>query len=175
MARRRISETLKRKLLLEAGYRCANPTCRNMVILDTHHLDRISKGGGDSEANLIALCPMCHALHHRSQIPEDHVRTWKTMLVQLNEARLAHAIDRILFLSSDANETMFVTGDGVLICSDLIVAGLVEAPLISSTEGGGQAPHRAYRLQLTARGHQFADAWKAGRLVDLQKVLASRK
>ena len=166
--RRRITESLKRKLLLEAGYKCGNPACRNIIFLDVHHLVPVKKGGGNTEANLIALCALCHDLHHRGQIPGEHVQTWKLMLVRLNEAHMTHAIERLLFLASPTNlgsppdgYPMYVSGDGVLTCADLITAGLVEAVFVHSSFGGGLWQQH-FKLSLTARGEQLVGAWKAG-------------
>ncbi len=38
-------------VLTEAGYRCAVPTCRNILALDMHHVWEVSAGGGDEPSN----------------------------------------------------------------------------------------------------------------------------
>jgi 5-methylcytosine-specific restriction endonuclease McrA len=66
--RKALGATLKRDLLIESGYKCANPTCRMILsvsILEDHHIIQVSHGGGDTFANLIALCPYCHTLFHK--------------------------------------------------------------------------------------------------------------
>ncbi len=67
--RKALGMTLKRDLLIEAGYKCANPTCRMILsisILEDHHTIALSDGGGDSFANLIALCPYCQSYCQKS-------------------------------------------------------------------------------------------------------------
>lgn len=54
-----INESLRRKLLIEAGYRCSIPQCNHESGLDIHHID--SNPTNNDENNLIILC----AVHHR--------------------------------------------------------------------------------------------------------------
>lgn len=86
-------------ILHEAGYKCANPTCRHILTLDVHHLDRVSDGGPDDPANLVALCPNCHALHHRGEIPATSLRAWKMLLLAMNEAFDARTVDLLLAIA----------------------------------------------------------------------------
>ncbi len=85
-------------VLTEGGYRCAVPTCRNILALDLHHIWEVSAGGGDGPENLVALCPTCHALYHRGTIAQDSIYAYKSMLVAIGRAFDLEAIDRLLFL-----------------------------------------------------------------------------
>src|SRR5438105_4200809 len=125
MSRKRKSLSLEiRKLVLhEAGYKCANPTCRGILTLDIHHLDYVSEGGADTAENLIALCPTCHALHHQGHIPRESLRVWKMLLLSLNEALDRRSIDQLLAL--DKLGQLQVSGDGVFACAGLTASGLV--------------------------------------------------
>src|SRR5947209_3600812 len=105
---------------MEAGYRCAVPTCRNMLALDIHHIVEVSKGGGDDPANLIALCGTCHDLYHRGIYSQDAVRNWKASLVALNFAFDRESVDNLLFLRNLVKGQLLVSGDGVLKFSQLI-------------------------------------------------------
>ena len=87
-------------VLTEAGYRCAVPNCRGILALDMHHIWEVAAGGGDDPANLIALCPTCHALYHRGTISADSVYAFKAMLVAISRAFDLDAVDRLLFLCS---------------------------------------------------------------------------
>src|SRR5262245_31948622 len=110
-------------VLTEAGYRCAVPTCRGILALDMHHIWEVAAGGGDDPANLIALCPTCHALYHRGTISADSIYAYKAMLVALSQAFDLEAIDRLLFLNL-CPEYLLVSGDGLLHFARLIAAGL---------------------------------------------------
>jgi hypothetical protein len=57
MARAPIPAALARDVLTEAGYRCALPTCRQILAIDLHHILEVREGGGNELHNLIALCP----------------------------------------------------------------------------------------------------------------------
>ena len=160
-----IPESIKHRVLTEAGYRCAVPTCRTILAVDLHHLDRIADGGSDSEGNLLALCPTCHRLHHRGDIPAEALRVYKGVLVSLNEGSGREAKDLLLLLSMDAGKLHFSwhTSDGVLRFAPLIVAGLVEvrAAPFANVKSGAMWPG-AYLLGLTERGSAVTAAWMSG-------------
>src|SRR4051795_9356504 len=86
--RQRDSLPLKTRVIVltEAGYRCAVPTCRNILALDMHHIVEVADGGGNEPGNLLVLCPTCHALYTRGEIHRDSINAWKTMLVSLSHA-----------------------------------------------------------------------------------------
>ena len=75
-----ISRKVRESVLIEAGYRCAVPTCRTILAIDIHHIVHVKAGGQDSIENLVALCPNCHALHHRGVIPSEAINQWKLNL-----------------------------------------------------------------------------------------------
>ena len=87
-------------------------------------------GGGNEVANLVALCPTCHALFHRGIISRDSIYSWKSMLVSLSQAFDTGTIDNLLFLDSPQIGTLRVSGDGVLKFSRLIAANLAGFGLV---------------------------------------------
>src|SRR5690242_13197636 len=87
--RKKLPSVTRQQVLMEAGYKCGNPTCRHILTLELHHMVWVKDGGGNEPSNLLALCPNCHALHTNGHIPETAIRHWKGMLVALN-----HAFDR---------------------------------------------------------------------------------
>jgi hypothetical protein len=126
--RKALSTPLKRDLLIESGYKCANPTCRivlSLNILEDHHLIPVSEGGGDEFFNLIALCPNCHALHHKGVIASDALRHWKGMLAALNNAFDRESMDLLLYLWHTKDKDIWYSGDALLRFAGLIAAGLV--------------------------------------------------
>lgn len=174
MARQSIPLHVKRDILTEAGYRCAVPTCRTILAIDLHHIEKISEGGGNTADNLIALCPTCHALHHREVIPLEAIRVWKGMLVSLNRAFDKEAIDYLLFLTVQERPHEF-SSDGVLKFASLIAAGLVRVQRIPSPKGGirvGSYAGMDYALEFTDRGRMVVEAWQSGDQAALTKALA---
>jgi HNH endonuclease len=145
------------QVLTEAGYRCAVPTCRNILAIDLHHIMEVVEGGGNETANLLALCPTCHALFHRGTIKRESIYAWKLILISLSRAFDVSAIDDLLFLSNDSISNLGISGDGVLKFSRLIAAGLAEFHLMIQN-----GPLVLYQVALTAKGHQLIDAWTSG-------------
>jgi hypothetical protein len=156
MAKRKsLTVDVKSTVLHEAGYKCGNPSCRHILTLDIHHLDQVGDGGSDDPQNLLALCPNCHALHHRENgIPIDSLRAWKMLLLAINEAYDRRSIDILLAL--DRLGDLHVFGDGVLSCAPLVATGLVQC-------GQQWMGHQImYKIELTGHGKTFVTAWKAG-------------
>src|SRR5262249_32115458 len=98
--RKKLTGSLVTALLTEAGYRCAVPTCRNILALDMHPILEVNAGGPDRLWNLIALCPTCHALYHRGTIKQESIYAWKSMIVALGRGFDVESIDKLLFLHS---------------------------------------------------------------------------
>jgi hypothetical protein len=98
--RRKISETIRQVVLLEAGYKCANPTCRHVLTLELHHIVWVKDNGGNQPDNLLALCPNCHSLHTTGHIPAQAILTWKSLLTSLGNPNRA-AVDLLLVLADE--------------------------------------------------------------------------
>ena len=91
--------SVRDEILREAGYKCANPTCRNILTLQLHHIVWVRDGGGNNATNLIALCGHCHDLHTQGHIPASAIRHWKGLLHALNHAFNKESMDLLLYLS----------------------------------------------------------------------------
>ena len=156
--RRKTPIDVQRLVLHESGYRCANPICRTIVTLDMHHLDNVSKGGLSSAENLLALCPNCHRLHHQGHIPTESLRTWKMVLLSLNEGFDRKSIDILLLLHKIGE--LLLSGEGVLDSAAVISSGLVNIIPIHKVIDG--YPDVIYKVELTEKGHQMVEAWQRG-------------
>src|SRR6266404_9231579 len=154
-------------VLTEAGYRCAVPTCRGILALDMHHLWEVSAGGGDEAANLIALCPTCHALYHRGTISQESIYAYKSMLVTIGGAFDLEAIDRLMFLSMCPKDYLVLSGDGVLHFARLIAAALVNVEL----KANNAWQLVTYAVNISDKGRQLIDAWKAGNRAAISSAL----
>jgi len=98
MPRTKIPNDVVTAVLTEAGYRCAVPTCRNILAIDIHHIIEVKDGGSNEASNLLALCPTCHALYTRGKISKEAINAWKTVLVSLSHAFDQESISNLLFL-----------------------------------------------------------------------------
>jgi hypothetical protein len=167
--RERDSLPLKKRVMVltESGYRCAVPTCRNILAIDIHHIWEVSAGGGDDPSNLIALCPMCHALYHRGTIKSESIYVYKAMLVAITRAFDVEAIDRLLFLESCKLDFLIVSGDGLLHFSRLIAAGLATVEQKSNNKW----QLVTYAVNIHDKGRQLIEVWKLGDRTRLYEVM----
>lgn len=164
--RKNIGLPLRNDVLTEAGYRCAVPTCRGILAMDLHHLYQVKEGGKNEVANLIALCPTCHALYHRGTISRESIYVYKSMLVALGKAFDFAAIDLLLFLSTVKPNDLLISGDGLLRFASLIAAGLATWRL----EANNNNQIVTYSINLTEKGQMLIENWKAGNRKALGRV-----
>jgi len=70
---------IRRRVLVEAGHRCAIPTCRYIEI-DVHHIVPWAQSQAHKYDNLIALCPNCHRRADKGEIDRKSLRLYKLNL-----------------------------------------------------------------------------------------------
>ena len=169
LERKRIPTNIKTQVLTEAGYRCAVPTCRELLLLDLHHIYQVSEGGKDEAANLLALCPTCHAYYHRGHISREAIYAYKSTLVAINRAFDLEAIDRLMFLETLRKDFLVVSGDGVIHFDRLIGAGL--ASVSSKSNNNGLLV--TYAVNLSPKGRMLIEAWKSGDHVKIKQFVTS--
>ncbi|MBU4262055.1 MAG: HNH endonuclease [Proteobacteria bacterium] len=74
-----IPAELRRRVLIEAGHRCAIPVCRETEI-DLHHIIPWEECKEHAFDNLVALCPNCHRRAHKGEIDRKSLRLYKNSL-----------------------------------------------------------------------------------------------
>lgn len=85
MSRPHVPAALERRLKEEAGYRCAIPTCRNMVGIEMAHIVPRSIVKEDKFENMILLCATCHVAYDREKrIPRKSMEFFKANLAVVN-------------------------------------------------------------------------------------------
>lgn len=165
--RDRLPQKTRIIVLTESGYRCAVPTCRQILALDMHHIWEVSAGGSDDPSNLIALCPTCHGLYHRGNIKAESIYVYKAMLVAITRAFDVEAIDQLLFLEACKKDFLVVSGDGLLHFSRLIAAGL--ATVEQKSNNNWQLV--TYAVNIQDKGRQLIEAWRQGDRTRLRAVM----
>ena len=74
------SRDARRAVLLRSGGRCESPRCADDIqdrtvrggpILEIDHVHDLALGGPDYPAQMIALCPNCHAIKTRGHTGEE--------------------------------------------------------------------------------------------------------
>jgi hypothetical protein len=158
----------KTLVLTEAGYRCAVPTCRGILLYDLHHIWEVSEGGGNEVSNLIALCPTCHALYHRGKISVESIYAWKAMLIAIGRAFDVQTIDRLLFLDSLDHDFLIVSGDGLLHFDRVLAAGFANV----AQKANNEFQLVSYSVNITEKGKMLIAAWKDGNVSRIENALA---
>jgi hypothetical protein len=74
-----IPAEIARRVLIEAGHRCAIPTCRYIEV-EIHHIVPWADGKTHRYDNLIALCANCHRRADRGEIDRKSLRIYKINL-----------------------------------------------------------------------------------------------
>ena len=79
-----IPRPIRRDVLVEAGHRCAIPTCRSHPV-EVHHSEDWAKVQKHEPDNLIALCPNCHARVTKGEIDVLAMKAYKANLGLLRD------------------------------------------------------------------------------------------
>lgn len=121
MSRDTIPADVKRAVLVEAGHRCAIPTCR-ATTTEIAHIVPWADTQDNSFENLIALCPNCHTrFDQKKEIDQLAVKMYKHNLGILNN-RYGEFERRLFELLAKSGERVFVLGAA----GDLLVANAVK-------------------------------------------------
>lgn len=121
MNRDAIPADIKRAVLVEAGHRCAIPTCR-ATTTEIAHIVPWSESQDNSFENLIALCPNCHTrFDQKKEIDRKAVKMYKHNLGILNN-RYGEFERRLFEVLAKTGERIFVLGAA----GDLLVANAVK-------------------------------------------------
>jgi len=85
----------KRRVLVEAGHRCAIPTCRHITV-EIHHIIPWETCRAHEYHNLIALCPNCHVRADRCDIDRKSLRLYKASLRYTHDKFSQFEVDVLL-------------------------------------------------------------------------------
>ena len=160
-----IPTVLKRQLLVEAGHRCAIPTCRQVPV-EFAHIVPWEKRKEHTFDNLICLCPTCHARYDRGEIDRKAMLIYKHNLAVLN-GRYGDVEQRILTLFAEHPEADAINLPGGL---DILVMNLIHDELLvdtGSTSGviiAGVPSAKTY--QITRQGREFVNKWVSAREIE---------
>lgn len=158
-----IPTKIKRAVLIEAGHRCAIPTCRQTPV-ELAHIVPWNKIQEHTFGNLIALCPTCHTRFDRGDIDRLSIKQYKANLTLIS--------DRYNDLEIRVLESFYSNPDQIEIKlpggMDLMVAYLIKDNLLTKVgEVGiyfnGVPSHEIYGI--TESGKQFIANWVAGRAI----------
>lgn len=149
-----IPAELRRRVLVEAGHRCAIPTCRHIEV-DVHHIVPWEQCKKHEYDNLIALCPNCHRRADQGKIDRKSLRMYK--------ANLCFAVEKYSQFEMDTLFELFKTSQGLLFPPylNLLIKRLLDADFVRIVEipGGvhlsGHGKISPGLLEITDKGREF--------------------
>ena len=156
MNRPAIPTEIKRRILIESGYRCAIPTCR-FPVTENAHIISWAKTSDHSYENLITLCPNCHALYDSGKISKEAIIAYKKKLMFLNEVYSRFELDVLDYLKTNRK---------VLLPNEILVKRLIEESLIKIDEvhmsqeyDDAKEMVGYFTAILTDKGNSLIEAW----------------
>lgn len=151
--REHIPIELKRKILVEAGHRCAIPTCR-FPTTEIAHIEPYEKVKEHKYENLIALCPNCHTRADKGEIDKKSLITYKRILQRLIDKYDRFELNILNELQKGGQ--VIIAGNMLLLIKNLLDEGLV------TLRGGGviiEGIPSNVIVTLTDKGKNFIQEW----------------
>jgi len=147
---------LKRMVLVEAGHRCAIPTCRHPTT-EIAHIVPESQSHDDSFENLIALCPKCQ----KKEIDAQSIRMYKHNLEILN-SRYSDFERRMFDQIAETDRRSFIVEAGLEIpllhaVNDGLLKRVELAPVAIQ-----QGEPTQYKYEVTDEGLDFINRYIHG-------------
>lgn len=151
-----VPEALRRKVLVEAGHRCAIPTCR-FPRVNIAHIIPYNRVKTHEYENLIALCPNCHDRADRGEIDRKSLRIYKRILQRLTDRYERFELNVLNELR--LGKRVIIAGNMVL-----LIKNLVDDELVDLVSGGVIAEGIPINVQifLTPKGEEFINEWISG-------------
>jgi len=158
MSRPAIPRQLEREILLEAGHRCAIPTCRQTPV-EIAHIIPWEQAKEYTFDNLIALCPTCHTRYDKGEIDRKAMEQYKANLSFLNGryGDLEQRVLRIFAEQPNANQIWLPGGFDILLMNLLKDGFLIDTGQNSGVILAGVPSSKLY--QLTGSGREFIQKW----------------
>jgi hypothetical protein len=146
----------KRMALVEAGHRCAIPTCRHPTS-EIAHIEPESESHDDSFENLIALCPKCQ----KKEIDAQSMRMYKRNLEILN-SRYSDFERRVFDQIAETDRRSFIVEAGLEIpllhaVNDGLLKRVELAPV-----GIRRGEPTQYKYEVTDEGLDFVNRYICG-------------
>ena len=169
MRRPAIPAETKRAVLVEAGHRCAIPTCRSTPT-EIAHIVPWSESMNNCFTNLIALCPNCHTRADQSkEIDRKSLKMYKHNLGVLNH-RYGEFERRLFEILAKTGERDFVLGAaGDLLVANAVKDGFFEDQHINSTsllvvtsDGSSKMFPTTFAFRVTDDGAEFIKKFSTG-------------
>lgn len=160
-----IPAELKRQVLVEAGHRCAIPTCRQVPV-ELAHIVAWAKCKEHTFPNLIALCPTCHTRYDRGEIDRKAMLAYKHNLSVLTSryGELEQRVFRAFAQEPRATTITLPGGLDILLMYALMDGLLVDTGQNTGIIMAGIPAHKIYGI--TQKGREFIGHWLGGQEIE---------
>jgi len=160
-----IPKDLERQVKIEAGHRCAIPTCRHPRV-EIAHIIPWTEVKEHKFENLIALCPNCHNLYDKDKkIDRKSLKIYKSNLSTIN-GRYSHFEMRIFqYFIDNPEENQIKLWGRELDVLFLVRDGLLKE-LNNNFANAINFPPALYAI--TKEGRRFIQAWTQNEKIDLE-------
>lgn len=154
-----IPADIKRKVLVEAGHRCAIPTCRYIEV-EIHHIIPWKICKEHKYENLIALCSNCHKRADRGDIDRKSLRIYKANLRYTYDRFSQFEVDMLFECYKAFNDNhKYVPFAAYLL---MMIKRLIDAEYICYHRGGvsmsiGGLDNSPIYLCITAKGVEYVN------------------
>lgn len=163
-SRSAIPAELRRKVLVEAGHRCAIPTCRHIEV-DVHHIIPWEKCRKHEYENLIALCPNCHRRADRGDIDKKSLRVYKNNLRYIFDKYSQFEMDVLFDLSRQSNRHPLPFPSYLsLLIKRLLDSGFVRVQQSGSSIKVGPVKINPDYILITDKGRVFVNSISSGNI-----------
>lgn len=153
-----IAKEIERAILMEAGHRCAIPTCKQVPV-EIAHIVPWGKVKEHTFDNLISLCPTCHTRFDKGEIDRKSMMQYKANLSVLN-GRYGDLEKRVLCIFAEnqtANQISLPGGLDILLMYLLKDGFLIDSGQNSGVILSGVPSAKTYTL--TIDGREFINRW----------------
>jgi hypothetical protein len=156
---RSVPAGLKRDVLVEAGHRCAIPTCRHPTV-EIAHIVPWAEVKAHEFANLIALCPNCHTRYDSGQIDRQSMLRYKSNLALLG-SRYGDTERRVLeyFALNPEQSSITLPGGMDILVMYLLRDGYLESGEEMTIHAQAHSAVVSQLYRLTEAGREFVTNW----------------
>lgn len=149
---------LERQIKIEAGHRCAIPTCRQWPV-ELAHIVPYKTVKSHVFNNLISLCPTCHSRYDNSKdIDRKSMQVYKANLGIINSRFME--LEKHLLRSLSVDPVLPIAGTMTWVFTNLERDGLIMCVGTSGITMSGIEAH--YLVTLTDAGQELVNKWLAG-------------
>jgi hypothetical protein len=174
VTRSHIPRPLEREVLMEAGHRCAIPTCKQIPV-EVAHIIPYNKIVKHEFHNLIALCRNCHGRYDREEIDCRSMKQYKENLSIINNRYSEFERTVLLFFADDPEKDtiqLSLSGNNDIAVMYLVRDGLIKwvGPRIlvksSAPEETGIPVQNDRIYKLTTKGRAFIRKWISAKNIE---------